>query len=89
MVEEATKEEVSTTDPAKGIAALKQVLMDEKLRHTDTELQLAMTRIELQEALQQIDRFRDEAKDEANVKAGNEVGLEDGDLEVIDGGITD
>ncbi len=89
MTEEATKKEVSTSDPSKGIAALKQVLMDEKLRHTDTELQLAMTRIELQEALQQIDRFRDEAKDEANVKAGNEVGLEDGDLEVIDGGITD
>ncbi len=85
MVEEATKEEVSTTDPAKGIAALKQVLMDEKLRHTDTELQLAMTRIELKNALQQLDRF----KDEANVEAGNEVGLEDGDLEVIDRGITD
>ena len=81
MTEEAINEEinkeVSTTDPSKGIAALKQVLMDEKIRHADTELQLALTRIELKDALEELSHFRAEALDDTKLKAVDELAIED------------
>ena len=49
-------EEVQAPDPVDeyGIAALKQILMNEKLAHTETQIQLEIIRRELAAARQEI-----------------------------------